>query len=295
MHIRPSRPDEALDLLRIFQTAVRVTAAGDYTAEQIEAWAPAPITAERAQRWSERIAALAPFVVETDGAVAGYADLQADGQIDHFFVSPTHARRGVGAALMRHLLGLAAERKLEHVYADVSRTAQPFFARFGFEVLEQRRPIVRGVEVPNARMSKRLRAADGLPDAPACGASIGPAEVFPLLVRACPSFLPLWDAHLREWGHHTLYLAGGDFAVHLLALQREGATHSFAAIAVVIERLLTRGDPEVRTLATLGVLEAIQNVWGNAGVDPEQFAPLLGPEGAAEWRALNAFWSGETQ
>lgn len=292
MHIRPSRPDEALDLLRIFQAAVRVTAAGDYTAEQIEAWAPAAITAERAQHWIERIAALAPFVAEADGALVGYADLQADGYIDHFFVSPMQARRGVGAALMRHLTGLARERKLARVYADVSRTAQPFFARFGFEVLEQRRPIVRGVEVPNARMSKRLQTTAGLSDTPASTTPIEPPEVFALLVAACPSFLPLWDAHVREWGNHTLYLAAGDFAQHLLALQRQGGTHSFAAVAAVIERLLTQGDAEVQTLATVGILESIQNVWGNAGVDPEQFAPVLGPQGAAEWRALNAFWSG---
>jgi len=31
--------------------------------------------------------------------MAGYADLQADGLIDHFFVDAGHARRGVGRAL----------------------------------------------------------------------------------------------------------------------------------------------------------------------------------------------------
>lgn len=36
--------------------------------------------------------------------------------------------------------------------SDVSLTAQPFFARFGFEIVEQRCPVIRGVAIPNALM-----------------------------------------------------------------------------------------------------------------------------------------------
>ena len=42
-----------------------------------------------------------PFVAEIEGQIVGYADLQEDGYIDHFFVSGSMARRGVGSALMR--------------------------------------------------------------------------------------------------------------------------------------------------------------------------------------------------
>ena len=34
--------------------------------------------------------ALRPLVAEEDGRVVGYADLQASGYIDHFFVSGKH-------------------------------------------------------------------------------------------------------------------------------------------------------------------------------------------------------------
>lgn len=152
MLIRAYRVGEELALLRLFQSAVRITAAQDYTAEQIEAWAPAQITDERSRRWVERIRAMEPFVAELDGAPAGYADVQADGYIDHFFVDPSYARRGVGAALMTHLIDVARVRGVAQLRSDVSRTAQPFFSRFGFQVVMQQRPIVRGVELPNARM-----------------------------------------------------------------------------------------------------------------------------------------------
>jgi putative acetyltransferase len=38
----------------------------------------------------------------------------------------------------------------------VSRTAQPFFEHWGFKVIEERRPIMKGVVIPNALMKKEL-------------------------------------------------------------------------------------------------------------------------------------------
>ncbi|QWP78328.1 GNAT family N-acetyltransferase [Lysobacter sp. K5869] len=162
MRIRACRDGEEAALLAIFRAAVRTTAADDYSAEQIDAWSPARWTQAQRERWIERVCALRPFVAELDGAVAGYADLQDDGLIDHFYVSPDFARRGVGAALMSHLLALARARGLSAVHAHVSRTAQPFFARFGFEIVAQRKPVVRGVEVPNAEMRAVLAAPEAV-------------------------------------------------------------------------------------------------------------------------------------
>ena len=61
----------------------------------------------------------------------------------------------------------------------------------------------------------------------------------------------------------------------------------------MIEHLHTNGDAEVRTAATIGLLEDIQNVWGNNDVDPEQFIIYLLPESRKWWDELNAFWHGE--
>ena len=40
--------------------------------------------------------------------------------------------------------------------SDVSRTAQPLFERFGFTVVEERQPELRGVVIPNAFMRLRV-------------------------------------------------------------------------------------------------------------------------------------------
>lgn len=55
----------------------------DYSKEQVEAWAPASFDIKD---WSEKLSRLSPFIAEIDGTIVGYADLQVDGLIDHFFV-----------------------------------------------------------------------------------------------------------------------------------------------------------------------------------------------------------------
>jgi putative acetyltransferase len=97
-----------------------------------------------------------PYVVEVNGQIIAYADLQTDGYIDHFFVSGEHAREGAGRLLMSVIHESADTRNLKVLTSDVSRTAQPFFERFGFVVVERRQPQIRGVAVPNALMRKIL-------------------------------------------------------------------------------------------------------------------------------------------
>jgi putative acetyltransferase len=85
-----------------------------------------------------------------------FADLQQTGYIDQFFVAPVFAGQGIGATLMRHLLDIASARRLPALFSYVSLTAQPFFAHFGFQVMEERTPLVRGVALRNAVMRKTL-------------------------------------------------------------------------------------------------------------------------------------------
>jgi putative acetyltransferase len=98
-----------------------------------------------------------PFVAEMDGQIVGYADVQASGYVDHFFVSGLHPRQGIGRSLMVVLESEATRLQVIELTSDVSRSAQPFFERFGWQVVEQRVRVMGGVEVPNARMHKVLR------------------------------------------------------------------------------------------------------------------------------------------
>jgi putative acetyltransferase len=158
MLVRDFRSGDEAALQGVFYSAIHSLAAKDYTPEQIAAWAPAQPDLDR---WTARMRGIRPFVVEESGRIVGYADLQSDGYIDHFFVSGDRARRGVGRVLMNRIHERAKELGLGALFSDVSRTAQPFFERFGFHVLEHRVVVIGGVQLANARMTKTLSAPSG--------------------------------------------------------------------------------------------------------------------------------------
>jgi len=153
MDVRPFRDGDALSLFQVFYSSVHDIAYRDYAPEQIDAWAPAETDMAK---WSERMRHLAPFVVEADDVAIAYADLQPTGYIDHFYVTGAYSRRGAGRLLMAAIHEKAHRCDIAVLTSDVSRTAQPFFAYFGFDVVEQRSVEIRGVVVPNASMRKLL-------------------------------------------------------------------------------------------------------------------------------------------
>lgn len=155
MLIRDFRAGEEAALRSVFFSSVHELAHQDYSPEQLEAWAPRQYD-ERL--WAQRIREIKPFVAEIEGRVVAYADLQASGYMDHFFVAGSHAGHGVGRALMAHIHQAALQRRIAELFSDVSMTAEPFFARHGF-IVELRKPVViRGVTLFNARMRKQLVA-----------------------------------------------------------------------------------------------------------------------------------------
>ncbi|WP_421229501.1 GNAT family N-acetyltransferase [Aeromonas jandaei] len=153
VEIRKYKAGDETRLFSVFLSAVHDIASCDYTAEQIQAWAPDDISPEL---WADHIRALKPFVAEIDDDIAGYADIQPNGYIDHFFVAGHYARLGVGTKLMTRIHESAKEQGIFELTADVSKTAEPFFSYHGFQVEERRFPVRRGVTLQNALMRKKL-------------------------------------------------------------------------------------------------------------------------------------------
>jgi putative acetyltransferase len=145
VRIREFQPGDEASLHAVFLSAIREIASKDYTPAQIEIWTQRSLDPGV---WARRIQSIRPFVVESEGTPVAYADVQTSGYIDHFFVSGSCARQGIGTLLMRHILATASARNISVLTSDVSRTAQPFFARFGFAIVEQRADTA----VPNALM-----------------------------------------------------------------------------------------------------------------------------------------------
>jgi putative acetyltransferase len=153
MRIRRFESGDEPALFDVYYSAIHLIAARDYTPEQLRAWAPADLDREL---WRNRMQGIRPFVVESGDRIVGYADVQPNGYIDHFFVSGHHSRQGIGALLMARLHQEAEALGLRELTSHVSRTAQPFYERCGFHVVEQCLQLRRGVVIPNALMRKPL-------------------------------------------------------------------------------------------------------------------------------------------
>lgn len=119
------------------------------------AWAPAQMDTAL---WAKHIQHIQPFVAELGNEIVGYADVQKNGYIDHFFVSGLYPRQGIGTRLMGRIHEEAMSVGLPELRSEVSKTAEPFFARHGFHVLERRVPVRRGVTTRRTLSPPRQRA-----------------------------------------------------------------------------------------------------------------------------------------
>ncbi len=150
--LRRCRSGDAGPILALFRDTIRRVNRRDYTAAQVEAWAQPDLTVHA---WSARLRD-ATFVVEADGQIVAFAELDPDGHIDCFFCHADWQGQGLGSLLMEHLVREARAAGAESLYAEVSLTARPFFERKGFAVEMQQEVPVGKQRLTNFRMRRRF-------------------------------------------------------------------------------------------------------------------------------------------
>jgi hypothetical protein len=120
-------------------------------------------------------------------------------------------------------------------------------------------------------------------------------QIVPLLLTACPSFQEPWRRYIEDslYEPDLIYLHLAEFSRHLINLLQGQSCEEFPAVFEVIERLHIEGDHDTREIATIGILETIQNHAGHANIDSESFTRWLGPESKKWWDRLDRFWDGD--
>lgn len=150
--LRRYHPDDIPQLWQLKKATIHQINRRDYSAAQCAAWAPDDLAPER---WQQRVQGMNPWVALQDGELAGFADLQADGYIDHFFCHHAHQGQGVGRALMQQIEQAASMAGLTRLYSHVSLTARPFFAHYGFTVINEQQVSIGGEILTNFVMEKQ--------------------------------------------------------------------------------------------------------------------------------------------
>ncbi len=144
--IRRYKSGDEQDIARIYHDAIYQLAAGDYTQQQLDAWANPPVNCEH---WKNRCRAKQPFVKELDGRVVGFMELDPDGHIDCAFVDPACSRMGVMSEIMGEAKNTARKMNLPKLFVEASKTALPFFEHHGFVLIRDNVTKVRGACLEN--------------------------------------------------------------------------------------------------------------------------------------------------
>lgn len=151
--VRDYREDDAEAVCRLFYETVRSVNLGDYSPEQVRAWAPVP---PDPAAWHGRMSGRHTLVAEADDGVVGFAELENDGHLDMLYCRRDAVGRGVGARLYAAAEERARGLGLGHLFTEASITARPFFERHGFRVVRRNVVVRHGVELVNFSMEKTL-------------------------------------------------------------------------------------------------------------------------------------------
>jgi len=161
----PKNPEPALFAIRkavradadaaweIRRAAVMSECVNVYPLDQLEQWTGGTASRAFADAVEEH------FLVATVGDhVAGTGMINlTSGKIDAIFVHPAYMKRGIGAAMMRHLETLARSQGLCELKLDSTLNAAPFYRSLGFEgdeIAPYHSP--RGLAMDCVPMTKRL-------------------------------------------------------------------------------------------------------------------------------------------
>ena len=157
--IRRATQEDREGVWRAHGSAIRGTCASHYSPEVIEIWAGRL----RPEKYAEAIDRYEFFVAEEDGVVVGFGELgQESGEVQGLYVSHDVKGRGVCRMLLAKLEERARAYGLGSLRLTSSLNAVPFYARAGFETVEElTETIGPGVERASVRMFKVLKSRDG--------------------------------------------------------------------------------------------------------------------------------------
>ena len=153
VNLRPFLPSDLEQVMRVYHDAIHTLAAPFYTPEELCAWAPQHMDADR---WRQRLATVQTIVAESGGIIAGFLTYDFTGHIDMLFTLPQFARQGLATRLFLNAEVELLKAAISTVFTEASLAARPFFERQGFQVDAEEYSECRGHKLRRFRMSKKV-------------------------------------------------------------------------------------------------------------------------------------------
>ncbi len=153
MEIRDYQTDDTQQIMALFYGTVHEINIRDYSKEQVDAWAPKELNYEE---WERRLSSRITQVVEEDGMIIGFAELEPEGQIGCFYSHKDFIGQGMGTLLFKAVEARARKLGAIKLFAEVSITALPFFEKRGFQIIKEQEVVMHGISMKNYVMEKSI-------------------------------------------------------------------------------------------------------------------------------------------
>lgn len=135
----------------LFVDTVSTVCSADFDADQIAAWTS---SVEDSERWLNIMTKQVVVVAKISDQIVGFATLANGNYIDLMYVHKDHQGKGIAGTLYQYLEQVALQNDQTELYADVSKTALPFFQHMGFTIKREQTAVRKGVALTNFRMRK---------------------------------------------------------------------------------------------------------------------------------------------
>ena len=147
MFIRAYQPDDCRELAELFYHTVHTVNAGDYTEEQLDAWAAGDVDLEM---WNRSFQEHYSVVAVEGDTIIGFGDIDKAGYLDRLYVHADYQKKGAATAICSRLEQAVSGKITTHA----SITARPFFEKRGYRVVREQQVERKGVFLTNFVMEK---------------------------------------------------------------------------------------------------------------------------------------------
>lgn len=147
MFIRAYQPDDCRELAELFYHTVHTVNAGDYTEEQLDAWAAGDVDLEM---WNRSFQEHYSVVAVEGDTIIGFGDIDKTGYLDRLYVHADYQKKGAATAICSRLEQAVSGKIITHA----SITARPFFEKRGYRVVREQQVERKGVFLTNFVMEK---------------------------------------------------------------------------------------------------------------------------------------------
>lgn len=163
MELRTYRSSDCPEIAELFYDTVHCVNAGDYTKDQLYAWADGNV--DRAA-WDRSFLEHHTVVAVEGKRIIGFGDMDDSGYLDRLYVHKEYQGQGVGTAICGRLEQTFKDRIMKQgksgsfqrvrfiVHASI--TARPFFENRGYHVVKEQQVERKGQMLVNYAMERDI-------------------------------------------------------------------------------------------------------------------------------------------